>query len=568
MRKQSFIISAIILTLGGFFAKAVGAVYKIPLTNILGSTGMGLYYLIFPVYSILIVICSSGIGIAVTTEVAKCRKIRHRYNEQMILRVSLVVTFVISVIFAIALIVSSRMLSESQGNVNARLGYIAIAPAVIISSIIAVLRGYFQGIENMVPTTISLIIEQIAKLLIGLVLAHRLCVYGISIAVLGAIIGVTLSEVVALIMIAINFFTYKGQLHYNYRNLNYKSKKKVKIHPLLKKHYKYVQCHNKVRHYKYLKCTSIQTRYTISVALKKIMSVALPTTLFSLIMPIATMLDSFMIINILQSSGYSSAISTSLYGLLGGIVQAFISLPSIIISAVATALVPSLSGLVAQNDTNEIKYRVKFFIKITWILALCMFVLVYVFAGDIIQFLYGRGLSDDVIDEFFYVTRMLELCSVTIVYHAFLQTFIAILQSIGKSLRIFVAMLIGLVIRTILVYVLVSIPYINIFGAIIANVIFLVFVSVVLGIIVKKYIELHYSLVVELISPGIFAIVSILILQVLSGLLSSMLHYAIKTAILAILFIGVYLLYIYMSRVLTQRERKYFFKTKLRKTKL
>ena len=54
MKKQTFVISAIILTLGGFFAKAIGAIYKIPLTNILGSTGMGIYYLIFPIYSLII----------------------------------------------------------------------------------------------------------------------------------------------------------------------------------------------------------------------------------------------------------------------------------------------------------------------------------------------------------------------------------------------------------------------------------------------------------------------------------------------------------------------------------
>ena len=76
MKNKSFILSAIILALGGFFAKAIGALYKIPLTNILGSSGMGLYYLVFPVYSLIITICSSGISIALATEVAKCRRKR------------------------------------------------------------------------------------------------------------------------------------------------------------------------------------------------------------------------------------------------------------------------------------------------------------------------------------------------------------------------------------------------------------------------------------------------------------------------------------------------------------
>ena len=163
MKKSSFVLSAIILALGGFFAKAIGALYKIPLTNILGSNGMGLYYLIFPVYSLIITFCSSGINVALSTEVAKCRRARHRYNEQKLLRVALVLSFVLSLIFTILIVIISKPLANLQGNVNAYLGYIAIAPAIILSSIIATLRGYFQGVENMVPTTVSMIIEQIVK---------------------------------------------------------------------------------------------------------------------------------------------------------------------------------------------------------------------------------------------------------------------------------------------------------------------------------------------------------------------------------------------------------------------
>ena len=207
MKKSSFILSAIILALGGFFAKAIGAFYKIPLANILGSSGMGIYYLIFPIYSMIITFCSSGLSVALSTEVAKCRKIRHRYNEQKLLRVALIFGFILSVVFGLVVVIMSKNIAEWQGNINAYLGYIAITPAIIISTMIATLRGYFQGIENMVPTTISMIIEQIIKLSVGLILAHKFCVYGLQYAVLGAILGVTISEIVALIIIVLNFIT-------------------------------------------------------------------------------------------------------------------------------------------------------------------------------------------------------------------------------------------------------------------------------------------------------------------------------------------------------------------------
>ena len=180
MKKSSFVLSAVILALGGFFAKAIGALYKIPLTNILGSAGMGLYYLVFPVYSLVITFCSSGINVALSTEVAKCRRNRNRYNEQKLLRVALVLSFCLSLLFTIIILLISKPLANFQGNINAYLGYVAIAPAIILSSIIATLRGYFQGVENMVPTTVSMIVEQIIK---RLTVAH-IVDYSIQIVVL------------------------------------------------------------------------------------------------------------------------------------------------------------------------------------------------------------------------------------------------------------------------------------------------------------------------------------------------------------------------------------------------
>lgn len=563
MRKQSFILSAIILALGGFFAKAIGALYKIPLANILGSSGMGIYYLIFPIYSLLISLSSSGIAVALSTEVAKCRKIRHRYNEQKLLRVSLVITFLISLMFTILIVIFAKRIANLQGNVNAYKGYIIISPAIIISSLIATLRGYFQGIENMIPTTISMIIEQIVKLSVGLVLAHSLCVYGIEYAVIGAVLGVTLSEVVAFIIIAINFFTYKGQLYYNYRNLNYKGKKKIKIKSLIKNKKRIILSYKKP--YNYLKCNSISYRYSNKVAIKKILKVSLPATFSNLIIPIATMLDSFMIINILISSGYTSLISTSLYGLWGGVVQSLISLPTIVVAGISTSLVPSLSGLIVRNDTNEIRHKVAFFIKLTWVLSIIMFVLIYCFSGEILEFLYGDGLSKEVINEMYYATKMLQLSSVSIIYYSFLQTFSAILQSIGKSHIPFFSLLLGIVVRTMLLYSLVSIPNINIFGGVIANIIFLSIACCLCAWKISEIIPLNFKLWKHLIFPLVIGVGVLVVTEVIDWAIEPLLSYFFAMIISAVFAIIAFVMIIYFSKIFNEKELKLL---RLNKTKI
>lgn len=558
MKKQSFILSALILALGGFFAKAIGALYKIPLANILGSSGMGIYYLIFPIYSLLITISSSGISVALATEVAKCRKIRHRYNEQKLLRVSLILSFVISFIFMIVILIIAKPIAYLQGNVNGYLGYIIISPAIIISSLIATLRGYFQGIENMIPTTVSMIIEQIVKLSVGLILAHMLCGLGVEYAVIGAILGVTISEVFAFIIIAINFFSYKGQLHYNYRNLNYNKRKKIYVRCTLKNNKKFNKKYYENKKLRYFKCNQKTYRYSTKEALHKILKVSLPATFSNLIIPISTMLDSFMIINLLVKSGYSTLVSTSLYGIWGGIVQSLISLPIILIAGVSTSLVPSLSGLVVKNDTNEIRQKVAFYIKFTWILAIIMFVLIYTFAGEILEFLYGDGLTHDVIDEMYYATKMLKLSSVSIIYYAFLQTFTSILQAIGKSHIPFISLLISIFVRTLLINGLVSISNINIFGGIIANIIFLGLSSVICVWFIKKWISLEYSLWRQLINPLIIGIFILGLTMLLDWALEPLLNYFFSMIVSGVVGVLAYSLIVYFGNVFTNKELKVF----------
>lgn len=563
MKGRSFVLSAIILALGGFFAKAIGVLYKVPLTNILGSNGMGLYYLIFPVYSLIIVVCSSGVSVALATEVARCRKRRDRYNEQKILRVALVFSFVLSAFFTIIILCVSRPLSYLQGNVNASLGYIAIAPAIILSSMIATLRGYFQGVENMIPTTVSLIIEQIVKLAFGLILAHRMCMYGIQYAVLGAIIGVTISEVVALIIIAINFFVFKGQMYYNYRIMC--RRYKGGLNPLICIKHPNICSPNRQCKGVFNTNTEVE-RYTTFVALKKLLKILIPATLSSIVIPIATMIDSFIIINLLVSSGYSLAVSTSLYGLWGGVVQSFISLPVIVIAGVSTSLVPSLSGVVAGNNVENVGRRVAFFVKITWALAVIMFVLVFLFAEDILTFLYGDGLSREVIDELFYATKMLKIASVTIIYYAFLQTFTAILQAIGKPHIPVFCLLISLAVRIVLTIALVRIPNINIFGAIISHVIFLAIPTVLMALWLRNRIDIR-MLGSAIVSPLLAGVVVMIVMYICHMGLSMMINYFPSMIVSAIIGMIIYVIWMFYGKIFTQKEKSQFIFRKKKLTK-
>ncbi len=531
MKKQTFIVGVLILTIGGFIAKLIGAIYKIPLTNALGSTGMGLYYLVFPLYSLLLVFSSSGVSIAVSKLVSEARANKLKRNETNYFKAGVLISFLSSFLFSLILIILSEHIALLQGNVLATKGYIAIAPALVSASLISVVKGYFQGVENMFPSSVAIIFEQIFKLIVGLFLAYRLLKYGVEYAVMGSILAVSISEVVTLIIMFVNYAWHKVNMDYKFYVKDEKTLKLKEqlIKPKIVRVGKFKA--GKLTHYKkrkvlvlnvfggkkkYIKIKVLYfynyNKYiTFGTAVKQIFHILIPTTLSSLVIPAMTLFDSFMVINLLTKSGFSSYTATSLYGLSNGVVSALISLPVIITSALASSMMPNLTGLYSVGRVQETNTRSAFYIKITFILALPIFAYFVMFAPQIISALYNFK-ENAVLNEFAYTYKLLIVASAGIIYNAFLSTFVSIMQVIGKPFRVFNIMIAALVVRGLLAVVLLKNNYINIFGIIISNIVFYMICDIFCVTEIKKTLNLEFNftrfVVVPVVSCAIAAAVT------------------------------------------------------------
>ena len=161
MKKSSIISGTIILTIAGFLCKFLGAFSKVPLTNILTSKGVGIYQLIFPLYSLLLLLSSSGIPIAISKIISENNNFD--YGKKVV-KYALKLMFVISSILTLLIIILSGFISNIQGNPQVKICYIIIAPSIIFVSLISVYRGYFQGNQNFKPTAICQIVEQVVKI--------------------------------------------------------------------------------------------------------------------------------------------------------------------------------------------------------------------------------------------------------------------------------------------------------------------------------------------------------------------------------------------------------------------
>ncbi len=489
MKKPTFIWGAVILTVGGIIAKIIGAFYKIPLTNIIGSAGMGIYYLVFPLYNLLLVFSSSGVSIAVTQLVAKSRANKLKSNKTTYFCAGLIISLAFSTIFAILVFVFAKNIAYEQGNILSYLGFMAISPAIVFASLVTVIKGYFQGIENMIPSSLSMIVEQIVKMVTGLWLSYKLLPKGVEYAVFGSVLAVTISEFVTLLLMIINYIWHKKVGDRKFYNENPNSHRfdmleaplKLKSSKIAKKHVMKPQ-----------KCYlhSCDELIKLSTAMKEVFAKTIPNTLLSLIIPLMSLIDSFMIINLLTKSGYSSYTATSLYGISNGVVSALISLPIIITTSLSTVIVPNISSLKHLHSTEKITERVSFFIKITWIISLPMFVYFLIMSRQIISALYNFNVGG-VVNEFDFAHRLLMMSSITIVYNSILGTLVSVLQALNKSYKVFFIMLCSMAVRVGVTIKLVQNIHLNVFGIVLGNVAFMLLCIVGCVMILKS--ELNFS---------------------------------------------------------------------------
>ena len=416
-KRKQFLSGAIFLSVGAFIAKALGALYRIPLTNLLGGAGLGLYQLVFPVYALLLDFSGAAVPSAISRIIAASSQEQKEQKAYNYFKSSLRLLLFFGIIGSLVMLILSKPIASLQGAPKAYLSYICLSPAVLLVSIISCFRGYFQGLMNMLPTAISQVIEQLIKLGLGLLFASIL-LFDTPKAVAGATLAVTLSELAALIFLIIVF---------NLRK---------------KKHDLYLSF----------------ARKDFKEMAKKIIKTTLPITLIGIMLPLSHVIDSFLTVNIL--SGYRSD-ATALYGLLGGAVMTIINLPVSICYGVSTAAIPAISSSKSKEEEDRNAAKA---LLLTVIFALPCVIACF-FGGELIINILFRNLPQA---EKSVAVKLLQLTSPCVLLLSFLQTGNAVLIGKGRLYSPIISLILGVFVKTVLSVILLKIPSLNIYGSVIA----------------------------------------------------------------------------------------------------
>ncbi|MDO4572763.1 MAG: oligosaccharide flippase family protein, partial [Clostridia bacterium] len=165
--KRSFVKGAAILGIAGLICKVIGAFFRIPLYNMLGD-GMQYYEAVYPFYSTLLVISSAGLPTAISRMVAERVTLGDYYGARRVFRKAMLLLLGIGAATTALMFFGADYLAASTVGTGAAMSFRALAPALLIVSLMCAYRGYLQGMQRMTGTALSQVVEQVGKLGFGL----------------------------------------------------------------------------------------------------------------------------------------------------------------------------------------------------------------------------------------------------------------------------------------------------------------------------------------------------------------------------------------------------------------
>jgi len=457
MSRRTLVKGAATLGAAGIIVKVLGAVFMLPLVNWIGSLGMANYSPAYYIYNFFLILSTAGIPVAISKMVSE-RIAVNEYNEaHRVFNMSLILMISIGVVSFVILFFLAPQISYLCGNRQAEMAMRAIAPCLIFVPVEAAYRGYFQGMQNMRPTAVSQVVEQIFRVVAGLILAYML--FNMTSdnfltansnryerGAAGATFGATAGAIGGTLIILLIYLMSKKAIRHRIRN-------------------------------------SVKGRREAgSTIFKKIFIIAVPITIGAAIMPIMNLVDATVVMNRLQTAGFGYTQAKSLYGELGGFVSSLIYLPQVLIQAVSMSMVPIVSAYYRVGNINAMRDNVSLGLRMSCLIGFPCALGMMALAKPIMLLLYPYQAESAA-----NAADLLFTLSLGIVFLSVSQTFTGVLQGIGKQMIPVRNLAIGVGCKIVITWTLTGMPNVNIQGAAIGTLAAYGIAAVLNYYSVKKY---------------------------------------------------------------------------------
>lgn len=424
-QKKSFIQGALILVVANLIVKLIGALYNIPLTNLIGEDGIGYYTTAYELYAFLFVLSTAGLPVAVSKMVSASNALGRAKEVQKIFKVSLMTFIVVGAAGSFAMYMGAKAFSHSVNNDLAYLSVVVVAPSIFFVAVISTYRGFFQGLQDMVPTAISQVIEALCKLFVGFFCAWYFIKKEapIHVTASGAILGVTVGTILS-------------ALYLIFASIRSKQVKEIKIE---------AKRNNDVS--------------STGKIFKTLIKYAIPITIGASVMSLTNILDLFVVMNRLGDIGFTQKEANSLFGSYT-MARKLFNLPASIIFSLGISVIPVLSGAYATKDKKMVRRTIRSAIRICTLFAIPAGFGLAVLSKPILDLLYftkpqAVNIAAPLLTELGPAVAFVCLVSLTN----------SILQAIGMVNAPVVTMVVGGAVKLLTNYILIGIPSIGIQGA-------------------------------------------------------------------------------------------------------
>ncbi|MFI3115048.1 MAG: polysaccharide biosynthesis protein [Clostridia bacterium] len=442
IKKQSFIKGTFILITANVFVKIIGAVFKIPLTNLIGASGISDFSIAYNLYAVMFVVSTAGLPVAISKLISEENMCNESRDCDRIIKLSFGVFCTLGLFFTIVLVVFAEEICEIIGSKTAFHSIIAVAPSIFLTTVVAIFRGYYQGNHDMSKTAISQLIEAVTKLTIGYFFAKYLIMQGFSvhIASAGAIFGVTVGTFFSALYLCL---------------CSIKSRKK----------------------------TTLKPRTSYKNISKKLFSIVVPITVGATVISLTGVVDMLTILKRLMYIGVSFEKANEFFGAYNMSLTLY-NLPQTVITAISISIIPMISENLKNMQKVEKIVNSALFVAITFAMPCSVgFVLM---SRHLLDFLYYKRQNDVIM-----ATPILVILGLAVVFVSIVSITNASLQAISKPFVAVGSMTMGIFVKFIANYFLISIPVINISGAPLSTVLCFLTISILNLRIIRKYFEIN-----------------------------------------------------------------------------
>ncbi|MCR5301710.1 MAG: polysaccharide biosynthesis protein [Lachnospiraceae bacterium] len=522
-RNSNFIVQGGILAAAGIISRIIGFLYRIPLQNTIGDAGMGYYSAAFQIYSIMLIISSYSLPVAVSKLVAaRVAKGQYRNARKFFHGALLFASLTGGATCLIVLFGADTLAGNIMSMPKSAIALRMLAPTLLIVALMGVIRGYFQGLGTMVPTALSQLLEQIVNAVISVIAGVYLYEYGTKVAALlrdsdfapawgaaGGTLGTGAGAAAGLLVLLIMFLIHKRMIRKN----------------IIRDNARYVDSYGRV----------------FSLILSTVLPVILSTTIYN----ISDTLDQGVFNYVMDIKGMSD-IKAEYWGIFAGKYRVLTNVPIALANAMCSSMMPSLTACMENGERRLAKHKIAVGTRFVMIISFPCAVALAILGRPLIALMFTGEVE--------LPAMLLRMGSASVIFFSLSTLSNGVLQGIDRMKVPVRNAAIALVLHIGILYLTIGVLDWNLYGVVVSCMAFGLLMCILNWISISKYMRYRQEIRRTFIIPFISSVVMGGIVWLLYFILAKTTSELISVLVSSVVGIIVYFVVLLLLRGVRESE--------------